>query len=366
MTLRKLLLLSFLLWRVCSAFAQPADSTGQREWSLLVVPLVFYTPGTDWSFGPASFLRYQAQEDCAFCNASFMRLYGYYTLANQWFVRLDGETWFKQNDYKLRHDLSYAITPYQFFGIGNDTRSQAREEFSQDRILIRLEGSKRLMADKQLYGGVVVDWQQWRNMEVAPGGLLDNADITGQNGGNAVGTGLLVNYDTRDNVYFTREGFYVDGFLMGYTRALGSDFGFSLLRFDVRQFWPVGEKSTLGWQGFAQFASDGVPFQLMGGLGSENWFRGVIRGRFLDQHSFTTQLEYRQPLFWRLGASAFVAAGRVGQEPGDLLRFSGLRFAYGVGGRFTFDEQEHINARLDVAYSDVGGWNYYFTIREAF
>lgn len=366
---RKLLLAGLLVLCLWPRGGWAQDSIAvapPKNWSLLLVPLVFYTPATDWSFGPAAFLRYQPQDDCGFCNASFMRFYGYYTLAKQSFIRLDGETWFRQNDYKLRHDISYAVTPYQFFGLGNRAPSINREDFSQDRILVRLEGSRRWIKDRPFYGGVLLNWQQWRNVDVAPGGLLDAGTIEGHAGGDAVGVGMLLNFDTRDNVFFSRKGWYVDGFFSRYSQNIGSDFSFSLFRLDIRHFWPVGERSVLAWQGFTQWAGDKVPFQLMSGLGSENWFRGVIRGRYLDQYSFTTQLEYRQPLFWRLGASAFIATGRVGGQAGDLWQLSGYRVAYGIGGRFTFDQQEHINARLDIAYSDVDGWNYYFTIREAF
>lgn len=364
---RWLFLLGLLgLWSSVSAQA-PADSADRKgDWALLVVPLVFYTPATDWAFGPAAFLRYETDDDCLGCNASFTRLYGYYTLARQWFVRLDGETWWHQNDYKLRHDFSYAITPFNFYGIGNTSPTSAKEAFSQDRILVRLEGSRRLLANRPLYGGVIFNWQNWRNVTVDPDGLLANTNITGQRGGHVVGMGMLLNYDTRDNVYFPRQGFYTDWFFTRYSKGLGSDFGFSQFRIDARYFVPVGDEATLAWQGFTQWSSGEVPFQMLSVMGSENWFRGIVRGRYLDNNSLTTQLEYRQPLFWRLGMSAFVATGRVGQRVGELVDVTGFRWAYGLGGRFTFDEKEHINARFDVAYSDVDGWNYYFTIREAF
>lgn len=365
---RFLILAGFLIYAGSGAaqLLSPDDSISGKQWSVIPVPMVFYTPATDWAFGPALFIRSSLQDSCASCNASFTRLYGYYTLSKQWFARLDGELWWGGDDFKFRYDVNYSVTPFRFYGIGNETPASQREPFAQDRILMRLELSRRLLSDRQMYAGVLIDWQSWQDMKVATGGLLDTANITGQHGGRSLGWGILLNYDTRDHIYYPRNGWYTDVLWSWYNALWGSDFNFAVLQWDVRKFWPVAKRQAIGWQLYSQVTAGEVPFQRLASLGSENWLRGIVRGRLLDKVSLSTQVAFRTPLFWRFGLNIFAGVGRVGETLTDLTRLSGYHVAYGLGGRFTFDRSENINARFDIAYSPLDGLNYYFTIREAF
>ena len=74
------------------------------------------------------------------------------------------------------------------------------------------------------------------------------------------------------------------------------------------------------------------------------------------------QMEYRlQVLAW-LGAVAFFGVGEVEPDLGSL-NFKDLLPAGGLGARITVAKQNHINARVDVAFSKQG---VSFAVGEAF
>ena len=70
-----------------------------------------------------------------------------------------------------------------------------------------------------------------------------------------------------------------------------------------------------------------------------------------------------QVLAW-LGAVAFFGVGEVEPDLGSL-NFKDLLPAGGLGARITVAKQNHINARVDVAFSKQGV-SFYFAVGEAF
>ncbi|MCS7086512.1 MAG: BamA/TamA family outer membrane protein, partial [Bacteroidia bacterium] len=80
----------------------------------------------------------------------------------------------------------------------------------------------------------------------------------------------------------------------------------------------------------------------------ENDMRGYFRDRFRDKHYAAAQIEYRAPLFWRLGAALFAGVGDVSQHPLSF-RYSTLKHSVGAGLRFMADRKERVNLRFDFA-----------------
>jgi hypothetical protein len=91
--------------------------------------------------------------------------------------------------------------------------------------------------------------------------------------------------------------------------------------------------------------------------------RGIRTGRFRDNHMVEGQIELRVPIFDRWGAAAFVGAGEVAHRLSDFS-VAELHPAAGGGIRFAIVPREHLNIRVDVAYSTALA--YYLDIAEAF
>jgi outer membrane translocation and assembly module TamA len=108
------------------------------------------------------------------------------------------------------------------------------------------------------------------------------------------------------------------------------------------------------------------PFDLLPQLGGDVLLRGYFQGRFRDKDLLAFQAEYRAPVWWKLGAAAFVSAGQVAPELSGL-RIDAFHPAAGFGLRFLIQEEEGVQIRADFAWGfDVESSGFYINIGEAF
>lgn len=93
--------------------------------------------------------------------------------------------------------------------------------------------------------------------------------------------------------------------------------------------------------------------------------RGFFEGRYRDKVYIMFQLEYRQYFWWKLGFVVFAGVGDVSSEV-TKFRVDQLKYSFGVGLRFLFDEESKVNLRVDLAFGTGGNSGIYFGIEEAF
>ena len=93
--------------------------------------------------------------------------------------------------------------------------------------------------------------------------------------------------------------------------------------------------------------------------------RGYFEGRYRDLTFMMLQMEYRQYFWWRLG---YVVFGGVGDVADDLLNytFKDLKYSYGLGLRFLFNQKEKVNIRIDLGFGQDGNSGLYFGVEESF
>jgi hypothetical protein len=72
-----------------------------------------------------------------------------------------------------------------------------------------------------------------------------------------------------------------------------------------------GRKSVLALQAVATMTAGDVPFYMLAQLGGPNVMRGDYEGRYRDRELLAVQLEYRFPILWRFGGTAFAGIGMV-------------------------------------------------------
>jgi outer membrane translocation and assembly module TamA len=93
--------------------------------------------------------------------------------------------------------------------------------------------------------------------------------------------------------------------------------------------------------------------------------RGFFEGRFRDKHYLAAQAEWRQPVYKRIHASAFIAAGEVASS---LSSFSNRRIKVAGGGgiRLLLNPKESVFVRFDYAWNNEGSGGFYIRIYDAF
>jgi outer membrane protein assembly factor BamA len=176
--------------------------------------------------------------------------------------------------------------------------------------------------------------------------------------------GILLNYDSRDNIFFPSKGILLETMLYKENALTGSQFNYSRISFDGSLYFPILIKHVLAINGVGIFMNGDVPFHQMATLGGTKKMRGYFDGKYRDKNLLLVQAEFRAQLFWRIGAVAFVGYGMVANKLTDFTNAE-LRYNYGGGLRFLLDKKQKINVRLDygIGYTSNG---FYLTISEAF
>lgn len=295
--------------------------------------------------------------------ASSFGIGGAYTLFDQILLQVPYEFFLDGDRYWLEGELGYYDYYYEFYGIGNRTPLGRKETFTARYPRLRLTALRRW--SDHFYAGIRYLFDDYSLTDLDDGGIIQSGRVVGSDGGTNSGIGFRLHYDSRDNVLYPKKGLLLQGHVLWSSDLIGSSFSYRNEELDLRAYKEIGNEHVLGAQLFIRSFFGHPPFNEMALLGGPKRMRGYYKGRFRDEHFGMLQLEYRKMIVWRIGAVAFGGLGKVASERRDL--FQGYYHpSYGGGIRFRIDEERGMNLRLDVAFGDQEGAEYYVTYREAF
>ncbi len=341
--------------------AQPTDSVDQDSLKnrAFALPVAFFTPETSWGFGAAGIYAFRIPGDTA---DSQIQAVAVYTLQKQLLLYTPFQIRWDQNRYYSFGEIGYYQYVYQFYGIGNPAPLDAQEFYEVNFPRVRLNWLRRVHSD--LFIGLRYWFESYKITKIDSEGLLANADITGSQGGLNSSPGIVSIYDSRDNVFFPGRGWYVETSLQHDNSWTGSDFSYTTFSVDASTYFTTPWEHVIALNGFGVFQRGEPPFHLLAALGGSRKLRGYFEGRFRDKSLLLGQVAYRSPLFWRIGAVAFLGYGGVAPQIADFS-LNNFLLAGGAGLRFTLDPEKKINVRFDAGFGQ-GTSGYYLTIGEAF
>lgn len=349
---------------ISASFAQQntlSDSLNRN--SLVALPYAYYTPETKIAFGVGSIYSFRSPGSNLTDRPSNVKLALTYSQLKQMIISFIPEMYFKNESIFFNGFYTFYKFPDKFWGIGNNTQNSAEENYTPHYLRTFTNVQKRIYPG--LYIGLRFQLEYIDLIKTVPDGVLQHKQISGSEGGLASGFGLIINYDTRNHVYYPTTGNYHQIYAVFFDNIVGSDYKFNHFTFDLRHYFPVNKSHVLAIQSYNIFIHGYPPFQMMGLLGGSYWMRGYYFGRYRDNNMVTFQAEYRFPLFWRFGGVAFAGFGDVAAEP-KKFQTKTTKLTFGTGLRFTFDSQEKINARLDFGFGNDGNFGFYAMVVEAF
>ncbi len=340
--------------------AKPDDSA-----RLSGIPLAGHAPETGWFFG--GFVAYHFPSprapDAPAPRRSSLGLVALYSLKSQFVLSLEPTLYLQGGRYRVRGSVVATRFPDTYYAIGPDSPAGSAEAFQQHTFGLDAIGEWRAVGE--LYVGFQIDLGLSDITRVEPGRELASGRVLGAGGGRVLGAGPLLSWDDRDSEGFpTRGGRYQLSWTT-YPTWLGSQLGFFALALDLRSYFRVAFGSVLAVQVYSRHTGGSVPFQLLSALAGDGRMRGFLASRYIDRHVVSAQVEYRVPLFWRLGVCGFLGAGEVAPRLGEL-DLGHVKLAGGPGLRVALNPEDGINARLDVGLSSDGDTNLYVLIGEAF
>ena len=386
---RIFLVLPFLFVLSMVSFSQysPADKTAQKrsllgkttdladkmidmvtwekpKYTFSLFPVGGYSPRTGFEFGVMPVFRINTQEETGSKYNRSTTIAPYFMVSTKGMYSFDIDmVAFTKRQWFFIIKTQYMHLPDTYYGIGNGDKEEPYTEYNLQQFTFTgdiLKGWK----DK-FFIGIKTDLNYSDNTDI-DGDLLDPA-VPGYYGGWANGIGPLVSFDTRDNISYPSKGWFVTASALWYLGNALGDYAFNAYNVDVRKFFSIKEdKSIIAAQAYLNITDGNTPFYKLSALGGKRFLRGIPSPlKYIDDNAWYVQAEYRQHIWWKVGAVVFAGTGRAFSTFDDTL-FKDLHFAGGAGIRFRVLPDDGLNLRFDFGMTNRGDNAIYLTLREAF
>ena len=360
------------------------------------IPVVNYSPESTWEFGAAAqgYFRLPNQE-----RTSIVQIDGTYSLNHQWYINAQGTLYFGRKNHttqpyttlhhttphswQLQFRAGYSDRPSTYYGTYND--SHFANEGNMGIGMLR-QGTPYQM--QRGYLNVQAPIYLGRHFAIGPmtDVLIAQFAIedlyTTVNPLVQIGLGAVVQYDTRDNVFYPTRGiFFKASAVAAWTNKIDIPEGQQaaingLLATDLRQYIALPHDLVIAWQLKTQLMlseydiSHITMYPMLPRLGGQDGLRGVNSDMFRDDIMMAFQAELRIPIWSIFRATMFAGIGDVYDY--HNWHWEVPKVGYGLGLRATINKAK-VNIRFDVARSNVDPrWNninaysFYLTATEAF
>ncbi|WP_242334983.1 MULTISPECIES: outer membrane protein assembly factor [unclassified Anaeromyxobacter] len=334
--------------------AAEATHRGSRWFAL---PVLFWLPETRLGFGVSGGLHLHLD---GAPRTSSLFAGAVYTLQRQGSLDVAGDVYLPGGAL-LSGRARVVHFPDVFYGIGPHTTTAQREDFTRRAAELVIAAEFPIVA--HLSAGPRLDLRAEEIRDRRPGSALAEGDVTGWNGYSAAALGASARWDSRDSAFWPTTGTLAQTWYVYAPEGFGRSHGFGRGVLEVSRFLGLGRGRVLGLDGYAEGAHGDPPFTLLPKLGSTHFLRGVREGRYRDRLDWAAQAELRVPVWRRLSATTFAAAGAVAPGLRDLSLRT-VQVTGGAGLRFRLTE-EGANIRLDLAASRTGV-EVYVLVLEAF
>lgn len=346
-------------------FAPLTDTIPSRKQGIIVLPLLYFTPDTRWAYGGAGayYFRVPSRDSSkADARTSYVQFLADYTENKQLDIWSTWNIFTRNENYLLKGDARFRNFPDRFYGIGNNTTEKEMERYSYNLLQMKAMFLRKIKPG--LFLGLDYQYEYQYNFSYTAGGQLETGTITGFEGGLGTGFGIVGIHDNRDNIINAYKGSLLELSSYFFVPKMGSNFRYTNLNAQYQKYWQLRHKHVLALQTRMRLTYGNVPFLALSTLGGDDLLRGYARNRFRDNHFAGTQIEYRFPLFWRLGMVGFAGVGDV-FGPASLVSWNNLKYSIGSGLRLIVDPAERLNIRLDFGYGREGA-QWYFMVAESF
>ncbi|MGB0837008.1 MAG: BamA/TamA family outer membrane protein [Flavobacteriaceae bacterium] len=253
-------------------------------------------------------------------------------------------------------------TPNTFYGINELDPVEISSYFN---TIYGGNGEFTYGLDKNWFVGLRFDLQH-NSFEKIQGDAL-NESVLGYQGGNTVGLGPVVKYDSRDDIVYPTKGFFGTVAFATYMQGMGNTYQYQHFYTDLRYFIPLAnDKNVFAFNYLYHNKVGDVPFYALNQLGGKKRLRSIGQpNRFMDKQLMLLQAEYRREIWWRIGMTAFFGLGNTwGQEHTALTK--DMKYGGGLGFRFRLSEEVKLNFRMDIGFGNYDQQGTWLTSREAY
>jgi hypothetical protein len=254
------------------------------------------------------------------------------------FGALGGRFSFDEDRWRYRGGVTAMKINLDFYGIGGDDLALAytlKGWATAHEVTRRIGASDHFLGARFLY----MDLESNLRADFSGTGLTPRefAQKTTE-------LGVRYQFDSRDNIFFTKRG--IEGALdvMVSRQSFGSDNDFETYRTHVFAYQPFGERVVGAMRVDARAARGDIPFYQLPFID----MRGVPAARYQDENTGLAEIEGRYYFTPRWIGVAFLGAGRVWGR-GDSFGDAGSVVSKGAGFRYLLARRLGLAAGIDVA-----------------
>jgi len=324
------------------------DST--KRSSFVLLPVISSAPETGLELGGSAL--YSFYTDTLSRNTRVSNVFGYATITSKGQSRINLSTnyWAPQNRYHYTAAIGYINFPFDFYGIGNNTRKADADRLGQKRLKLTFTGEKKI--GNSIYLGVVAGGFDYRFDDREKDGLFNtDPTIEGRHGGATAYIGPSFVFDDRNNNTYTTKGILINSYFDA-MHGIGSNSNYTggLFNLEYAQFIKLSKRLVLGINAQEQsLTGSQSPFYLLPSLGNDEIMRGYYNGRFRDRNLVAGQAELRYRLGDRFGIVGFLGTGQVWDHD---FSFDEFKPNYGAGLRYFFDIEKGLSVRIDYGVGE--------------
>jgi outer membrane protein assembly factor BamA len=348
----------------------PQSDTGiperpYKSWSAL--PILMYDPDIGVGYGAkgkfVDFLGKKESFDLILFNSSKGERWYVFTFQVPDIEVRQGRTYKLSFDLKAEYDK---FLNYSYYGVGMEAEKDDESLLTHETKNLQVTLGRGFTPHFVVEASYVLRSIDYSNPREGDGGRLA-PELFALKKKFAPYASVVLRYDTSDSQIHPTTGFRLmlqDDFAGG---VVGSkDASFNRVTLDVRKYLLVfGTKDVLAFRALVQYVGgSSIPlFDLasLGGGGTMNCMRGYGLNRFLDKGKLLANVEYRFPVWWRVGGNVFVDLGNVWPSLGDIP-WGKTAVDYGLGLRFYMPD---FAVRVDVGFSK-DGMGLYFNFGHVF
>jgi hypothetical protein len=283
---------------------------------------------------------------------------GAYTENESWFGGVLHMGTYKRDTIRYNGSLFYPSVNLTFYGGGDTPILNNGLDYNLEGWATIQELSFRLGKSNFFLGGRATFFDSvstFKTSQIIPG--INDWELATDN----LGLGVVLSYDSRDNIMTPNSGWDIDSRLMAHTGQSILDFDYHLFYLLPRYYWQVSDKWNLGFRFQGEFTSGDIPFYALPFID----LRGIPAMRYQGEDAVVAEIEARWNLNQRWSLVGFGGVGTttpVGGSLGDGENHA----AGGVGFRYLIARKLGLYTGIDVArgpeetavYLQVGSaWN---------
>lgn len=322
-----------------------------RQSSLLILPAFSSAPETGLEIGGAALFSFYSDTTDRRTNVSSIFGYTTITTKGQTKLSLNLNYWTPHNKRHYTATSSYYNYPFNFYGVGNNTKLADKDFVSEKRYKESFE-CDFVLGNRFYIGYVVGAFKYFYKYDRGKNDILNtDPQVEDKRGGMAGYIGPSVTFDTRNSNTYATKGVIINAYYnLMHGAFINNGYKGGFFNIEYSQFFPLTRFLVLGTDIQEQsLTGSASPFYLLPQMGSDEMMRGYYQGRYRDRNYIAGQTELRWRINKRFGLAAFAGTGEVFHSGFSLPQ---LKPDYGGGIRYFFDVQKGLAVRLDYGIGE--------------